>query len=96
MTSGSFNYVSSDIESSLYRNGRMLLRRGLDGSDSGFEGVELDDQYTKPTLKNLYAIWKRPVHIHTRRKGKRDDSSKGVLVSYDGSQHHEEELELEG
>ncbi len=43
MTSGSFNYVSAEIESSLYRNGRMLLRRGLDGSDSGFEGVVLEE-----------------------------------------------------
>ena len=60
-----------------------------------YEGTELDHSYTRPTLKNLYAIWKRPVHIHTRRKGKRDDSSQGVLVSYDGSQHHEEPLELE-
>ena len=49
MASGSFNYVSPEIESSLYRNGRMLLRRGLDGSDSGFEGVVLD-KHTVPVV----------------------------------------------
>ena len=47
MTSGSFNYVSRETESSLYRNGRLLLRRGLDGSDSGFEGVVLE-KHTVP------------------------------------------------
>lgn len=49
MATGSFNFVSSEIESSLYRNGRMLLRRGLDGSDSGFEGVELE-KHTVPVI----------------------------------------------
>lgn len=59
-----------------------------------YEGVELDDTYTKPTLKNLYAIWKRPVHIFTRRKEQRSEETHGVLVSYDGSQHHEEKIEV--
>ncbi len=27
------------------------------------EGVDLDMQYSKETLKNIYAIWTRPVHI---------------------------------
>jgi stage V sporulation protein R len=27
------------------------------------EGVDLDVQYSKETLKNIYAIWTRPVHI---------------------------------
>ena len=29
-------------ESSLYRNGKVLTRRDRDGSDSGFEGIDLE------------------------------------------------------
>ncbi|MCB9550994.1 MAG: SpoVR family protein [Myxococcales bacterium] len=44
------------------------------------EGVDLDDKYAVATLRNLFALWKRPVHIASR-KGER-----GVLLSYDGKQ----------
>lgn len=60
-----------------------------------FEGIELDDNYTKPTLKNLYAVWKRPVHLLTYRK---DNNGKGspesVRISYDGSTHSQESFKL--
>lgn len=59
-----------------------------------FEGVDLDDDYVKPTLRNLYAIWKRPVHIATRRIDKKTDRSKGVIISYNGSQHDEHDFEF--
>src|SRR5262249_47378937 len=36
---GRLNYLDSSIPSSLYRNGKMLLRRNADGSDSALEGV---------------------------------------------------------
>ena len=37
-----FNYLHPSVPSSLYRNGRVLTRRDLDGSDSGTEGVLLE------------------------------------------------------
>jgi stage V sporulation protein R len=30
-----------------------------------YEGVDLDIPYAQATLKNLYSLWKRPVHIET-------------------------------
>ena len=39
---GSFNYLASSVEPSLYRNGRVLTRRDRDGSDSGSEGVVIE------------------------------------------------------
>jgi len=38
---GTFNYMSDAAQPSLYRNGRVLTRRDLDGSDSRWEGVDL-------------------------------------------------------
>jgi len=42
------------------------------------EGVDLDESYATATLNNLFRLWKRPVHIASR-KGER-----GVLFSFDG------------
>lgn len=42
MAAATLNYLDGSIESSLRRNGRLRLRRNLDGSDSAFEGVILD------------------------------------------------------
>jgi len=39
---GSFNYLSAAAETSLYRNGKVLTRRDQDGSDGGWEGVNLE------------------------------------------------------
>ena len=38
----SFRYLEASVESSLYRNGKVLTRRDRDGSDSGSEGVDLE------------------------------------------------------
>jgi hypothetical protein len=38
-TLGFFNYLDESTESSLYRNGRVLIRRDPNGSDSGMQGV---------------------------------------------------------
>ncbi|MCR9093842.1 MAG: hypothetical protein NXI30_06485 [bacterium] len=42
MAAATLNYLDGSIPSSLRRNGKLRLRRNLDGSDSGFEGVVLD------------------------------------------------------
>ncbi|NQV22418.1 MAG: hypothetical protein HQ511_13470 [Rhodospirillales bacterium] len=39
-TSGFFNYLDEFAEPSLYRNGKVLLHRDPDGSDSGFQGID--------------------------------------------------------
>ena len=39
---GNFKYMSAASESSLYRNGKVLTRRDLDGSDGGWTGVNLE------------------------------------------------------
>lgn len=41
-TSGSFNYLAESVAPSIYRNGKVLIRRDLDGSDGGSEGVNLE------------------------------------------------------
>ena len=42
-SAGRLNYLDSSVPSSLYRNGKMLLRRNADGSDSQMEGVVFDE-----------------------------------------------------
>lgn len=50
------------------------------------EGIDLDPDYAKDTLRNLHAIWRRPVNIETAGEGKR------LLLSYDGKEYKEKEL----
>ncbi len=38
---GAFNYLDSSVESSLFRNGKVLTRRDADGSDAEYVGVEI-------------------------------------------------------
>ncbi len=40
MTLGVVNYLQDGAESSLYRNGKVLIRRDVDGSDTGVTGVQ--------------------------------------------------------
>ena len=41
---GTFRYMLPSVESSLYRNGKVLTRRDRDGSDSDRSGVDLEDR----------------------------------------------------
>ena len=43
-SNGAFRYMAPASESSLYRNGKVLTRRDRDGSDSGFEGIDLESR----------------------------------------------------
>jgi len=43
---GTFHYLEPAVESSLYRNGKVLTRRDPDGSDAGSVGVDLEEQDT--------------------------------------------------
>ena len=42
MVNGYFNYMSANSESSLLRNGKVLTRRDLNGSDSASKGINLE------------------------------------------------------
>lgn len=41
-TLGEFKYLQPSVQSSLFRNGKVLTRRDADGSDAGWEGVLLE------------------------------------------------------
>ena len=47
-------------------------------------GVDLDERYGHETLRNLFTIWKRPVHIRTMK------GDRAVLIGFDGKEHIEE------
>jgi len=46
-----------------------------------FEGVPLDVEKAKDTLKNMHRFWRRPVHLETVEDGR------DRLLSYDGTEH---------
>ncbi|UUO04469.1 SpoVR family protein [Blastopirellula sp. J2-11] len=46
-----------------------------------FQGVELKLNYAHDTLKNLYALWRRPVHIETAL------DEYVAIISFDGTNH---------
>jgi stage V sporulation protein R len=51
------------------------------------EGRDLKWNFADDTLLNLYRLWQRPVHVVTRRDGKR------VRLSFDGKEHKAQGLE---
>lgn len=46
--------------------------------DHTHDGVDLDTEYSRETLKNVHGIWSRPVHLRTWME------EREVLLSYDG------------
>jgi stage V sporulation protein R len=44
------------------------------------EGMDLDDRYSRATLTNLFALWKRPVHLASKK------GDRFLLLSYDGKE----------
>lgn len=63
-----------EVESGNYHNRGELLLRHI------HRGVDLDFSYASDTLKNIYALWKRPVNILS----KQEDQT--VTLSYDGKE----------
>jgi len=51
------------------------------------EGIDLRIDYAKDTLRNLYQIWSRPVHLKTVVE------SKAKMFTYDGDKHVERKLD---
>ncbi len=50
------------------------------------EGVDLEPDYARDTLKAVHTVWRRPVNLDTVVEGKR------TLLTYDGREHKEREL----
>ncbi len=52
-----------------------------------WHGLDLQFQFASETLKSVYKLWRRPVHIETREEGK------GRLISYDGEKISFQEIQ---
>lgn len=65
-----------EIESGNYQNRGELLLRHI------HRGVDLDFGYAQDTLKNLFAIWKRPVNITSRQE------DQNIVLHFDGKNFH--------
>ena len=63
-----------EVESGNYQNRGELLLRHV------HRGVDLDFNYASDTLKNLFALWKRPVNITSRQE------EQNVTLSFDGKE----------
>ncbi|RME07269.1 MAG: SpoVR family protein, partial [Deltaproteobacteria bacterium] len=53
-----------------------------------FDGIELQIDYARDTLVNLFKIWKRPVNLQTVV------NNKGVLLSFNGEKHIERTIQI--
>lgn len=63
-----------EVESGNYQNRGELLLRHV------HRGVDLDFGYASDTLKNLFALWKRPVNITSRQE------EQNITLSFDGKE----------
>jgi len=63
-----------EVESGNYHNRGELLLKHV------HRGVDLDFGYASDTLKNIYALWKRPVNIVSKQE------EQTVTLSYDGKE----------
>lgn len=63
-----------EVESGNYQNRGELLLRHV------HQGVDLDFGYASDTLRNLFALWKRPVNITSRQE------EQNITLSYDGKE----------
>lgn len=53
-TTGTFNYLTQEVDSSLYRNSKVMIQRNLEGSDS--QAVGLDYTPTDVTVSNARTL----------------------------------------
>lgn len=71
------------VENGNFQNRGELLLTHL------FEGVEMQPDYLKATLVNLFKIWRRPVHLVTA------SDSKPTLFTFDGEKISEQQIETQ-
>ncbi|MEM9354203.1 MAG: SpoVR family protein [Planctomycetota bacterium] len=90
-----FPKVKQQLLQSLTNRGRPIIavvdgnhaNRGELALKHDYSGVELQLDYARDTLENLYRVWSRPVHLETVLADKR------VVLSFDGTDHETEEAE---
>jgi len=89
-----FAQIKAMILKSLTNLGQPLIR-AIDGNFENrgelllthhHEGLDLKWNFAKDTLANMHRLWKRPVHIETRKEEER------IRLSYDGKEHREQIL----
>lgn len=61
---GAFNYMAGSSEPSLYRNGKVLTRRDLDGSDNAWIGVDLVETDMPVTDARQLDAGRQPTLLH--------------------------------
>lgn len=74
------NPIISLIDDSFGNRGELLLKHH-------YEDVELHYEWAKETLRNIFYIWKRPIHIWTVIRGRQ------TLISFDGKSFSEKAYE---
>ena len=70
-----FGYPYIVVEDGDYRMNRELYLRHM------YEEQEIDIDYAEKTLRYVFQLWKRPVHLETVLNGK------GVVLTYDGDKN---------
>lgn len=70
-----FGYPYIVVEDGDYRRNRELYLRHM------YEEQEIDIDYAEKTLRYVFQLWKRPVHLETVLNGK------GVVLTYDGEKN---------
>ncbi|HLG50263.1 MAG TPA: SpoVR family protein [Chloroflexota bacterium] len=73
MTNFGFPYIV--VEDGDYRRNRELYLKHL------YEDQEIDIDYAEKTLRYVYQLWRRPVHLETVLNGK------GVVLTFDGEKN---------
>jgi hypothetical protein len=64
-TLGTLNYMTPSVESSLFRNGKVLTRRDRDGSDAGTEGMTMvETDLVVNDARRLSGPQRRTIEIH--------------------------------
>lgn len=64
-TLGALNYMAPSVESSLFRNGKVLTRRDRDGSDAGTEGASMVElELVVNDARSLDRSQRRTIEIH--------------------------------
>ncbi|MDJ0762183.1 MAG: SpoVR family protein [Myxococcota bacterium] len=90
-----FDQVKQRLLMQLTNMGQPIIRvvdanasnRGELMLEHDYQGVDLDPNYAKEVLTNLYTIWTRPVLIKTKAE------DKPIYAKYDGTEYKEEKIE---
>jgi len=91
-----FPKVKQQLLESLTNRGQPIIRvvdgnyknRGELFLEHDYAGVELQLEYARDTLENLYRLWSRPVHLQTVLE------EREVVLSFDGTDHEIEQGDL--